>query len=104
MSDLAAVPDAIRGYGNAAATMAVNVATVGAVNQAATMAAAIPVFGLIGQDFLASFAVAQANHLQSVGELAHVCAMTAVSAHEGAATYQLTDECAAAEIDITGRS
>ncbi|MEV4124622.1 type VII secretion target [Nocardia sp. NPDC049707] len=104
MSDIAAVPDAIRAYGDAAATMAANVATAGAVNQAATMAAAIPVFGLIGQDFLGAFAVAQGNHLQSVGELAYVHAMTAVSLHEGAATYQTTDEGSAAEIDTIGRA
>ncbi|MBF6327525.1 type VII secretion target [Nocardia transvalensis] len=104
MSELVAVPDAIRRYGDAAATMAAQTATAGAVNQTATMAAAIPVFGLIGQDFLATFAVAQANNLQSVAELAAVHAMTAVTAHESAATYEVADGGSAAQFNRLSHS
>ncbi|MFI5777161.1 type VII secretion target [Nocardia sp. NPDC051570] len=98
MDVVAATPDAIRQYGNAAAAMASTVATVGSVDQGATMAAAVPVFGLIGQDFLLSFAGAQANHLSSVAELAAVHAGTALTAYEGAATYQSADDASAANL------
>ncbi|MEV6273916.1 type VII secretion target [Nocardia sp. NPDC051832] len=99
-----AEPHAIRAYSDAAAGMAASVASAGAVNQAATMAAAIPVFGLIGQDFLASFAVAQANHLTSVAELAFVHGMTAVTLQQAAAEYQGTDALSGADIDVAGKA
>lgn len=102
MSELVAVPDAIRRYGDAAATMAVEVATAGAANQAATVAAAVPVFGLIGQDFLAAFAFAQCNNLQSVCELAAVHAATAMTAYEGAAAYEATEDVAVADFGTIG--
>ncbi|MEV0356831.1 hypothetical protein AB0H71_12285 [Nocardia sp. NPDC050697] len=85
---VAAVPEAIHAYGVASAAMAQGVAAAGSVDQAATVAATVPVFGLIGQDFLLAFAVAQANHLSSVLELAAVHAATALTAHEGAAAYE----------------
>ncbi|MET8650203.1 MULTISPECIES: type VII secretion target [Nocardia] len=91
MDKIVVTSDAVRQYGNAAAGMAADVAVAGAANQAAIIAAAIPVFGLIGQDFLATFAGAQANNLTSVAELAHVYAMTAVAAHESAALYDVTE-------------
>ncbi|WP_330233010.1 type VII secretion target [Nocardia sp. NBC_00508] len=97
MNEIVVVSDAIRGYGDASAAMAVDVAAAGAADQAATIAAAIPVFGLIGQDFLAAFAFAQANNMMSVAELAHVHGMTAVAAHESAATYDLTDDASASD-------
>lgn len=87
MNDLTAAPDAIRQYGDATAAMAAETLAAGSVDQALTVAAAVPVFGLIGQDFLATFAVAQANHLASVGELAAVHAATAVAAHQSADAY-----------------
>lgn len=98
MDRLAATPDAIRGYGDASATMATTIATVGNVDQAATVGAAVPVFGLIGQDFLASFAFAQANHISSVNELAEVHAGTALTAYEAANHYQNTDDSSAGHI------
>ncbi|WP_194817361.1 type VII secretion target [Nocardia sp. XZ_19_385] len=101
---VAAEPEAIRAYADTCAGMAASVATAGSVNQAATMAAAIPVFGLIGQDFLASFAVAQANHLTSVAELAYVHGMTAVTCQQAATEYQATDALSGADIDVVGRS
>ncbi|WP_280399591.1 type VII secretion target [Nocardia carnea] len=97
MSDLQATPAAIRSYGDSQAGTAVEVATVGATNQAAVIAAAVPVFGLIGQDFLAAFAVAQANNMLSVNEIAAVHAATAVAAHRSAAAYESTDGRSAAD-------
>ncbi|MFE1593220.1 hypothetical protein [Nocardia sp. NPDC058705] len=91
MSDLVATPDVIRGYGEAAAAMATGVATAGGFDQTATVAAAVPVFGLIGQEFLVSFAGAQANHVSSVLELAGVHAATAVTAHQAAAAMEATE-------------
>ncbi|MGW0250972.1 type VII secretion target [Nocardia goodfellowii] len=102
--NVAAEPDAIRAYAAASAQMAASVATAGSVNQAATMAAAIPVFGLIGQDFLASFAVAQANHLTSVAELAYVHGMTAVTCQQAATEYQGTDALSGADITAAGNA
>ncbi|MGO4615620.1 hypothetical protein AB4305_14685 [Nocardia sp. 2YAB30] len=104
MNTIVAASDAIHGYGNAQAAMAVEVATAGAANQAATIAAAIPVFGLIGQDFLAAFAGAQANNMMSVAELAHVHGMTAVVAHESGATYDLTDDASASDFRTISKS
>ncbi|WP_040788667.1 hypothetical protein [Nocardia paucivorans] len=103
MNELVATSDAIRRYGDAAATMAADVVVAGATNQAATIAAAVPVFGLIGQDFLAAFAVAQANNLSSVAELAYVHGMTAVTAYESAALYDATENASATEFNRLGR-
>ncbi|WP_278264913.1 type VII secretion target [Nocardia sp. AG03] len=91
MNHVAVVPDAVRAYAGASATMAAGVAQAGAVDQAATVAAAVPVFGLIGQEFLLSFAYAQANHLTSVAELAAVHAGTALTAAQAATTYEGAD-------------
>ncbi|MGS2808681.1 type VII secretion target [Nocardia sp. MW-W600-9] len=98
MNHVAVVPEAVRAYAGASATMAAGVAQAGAVDQAATMGAVVPVFGLIGQEFLVSFAYAQANHLSSVAELAAVHAGTAVTAMEAASTYEGAD--AAAKLGI----
>ncbi|MFE3542332.1 type VII secretion target [Nocardia sp. NPDC059177] len=91
MNTVAVVPEAIRAYAGASATMAAGVAQAGAVNQAATVAAAAPVFGLIGQEFLLSFVYAQANHLSSVAQLAAVHAGTALTAAQAATTYEGAD-------------
>ncbi|WP_026342749.1 type VII secretion target [Nocardia sp. BMG111209] len=104
MSDLVAAPEGVRGYGAVAATMAARTLAAGTVDQAAAVAAAIPVFGLIGQDFLASFAVAQANHLSSVGELAAVHAGTAAAAYESATEYEVSESDTAAAIHAIGNT
>lgn len=104
MNEIVAVPEAIRRYGDAAATMAVEVGTMGAANQVASVAAVVPVFGLIGQDFLAAFAVAQANNLMSVSELAVVHAGTAVAAYEGAGAYQVHEDTTSTEFGAIGRA
>lgn len=97
MNEIVVASDAIRSYGDASATNAADVLAAGGANQAATVAAAVPVFGLIGQDFLASFACAQANNLSSVSELAAVHAMTAVTAHESAAAYDHSEDTSVAD-------
>lgn len=102
MDRLHATPDAIRAYGDTAAHTAVEVSTAGAVDQAALIAAAVPVFGLIGQEFLAAFAVAQANNMLSVNEIAAVNAATAVAAHGAAAGYEGTDLGSAADFSAIG--
>ncbi|MFI9533951.1 hypothetical protein ACIG56_11945 [Nocardia fusca] len=91
MTDLVAETEVVRRFGDASASLAVEAATAGAANQTALIAAAIPVFGLIGQDFLAAFAIAQANNLASVNELAAVHAATALTSYEGIAAYEATE-------------
>ncbi|MFI5721152.1 type VII secretion target [Nocardia sp. NPDC051750] len=91
MSNVHVVPDAVRLYGSESAAMAAGIASTAAVDQAATVAVAVPAFGLIGQEFLAAFAYAQANHLSSVAELAAVHAGTALTAYQAAASYEITD-------------
>ncbi|KQY33712.1 MULTISPECIES: type VII secretion target [Nocardia] len=98
MNHVAVVPDAVRAYAGASAGMAAGVAQAGAIDQAATVGAVVPVFGLIGQEFLMSFAYAQANHLTSVAQLAGVHAGTALTATQAAATYEGAD--AAARLGI----
>ncbi|MFI1240362.1 type VII secretion target [Nocardia salmonicida] len=98
MSHFEVVPEALRAYGSESAAMAAGVASTAAVDQAVTVAAVVPVFGLIGQEFLASYAFAQANHLQSVAELAAVHAGTALTAVQGAATYEGVDGASSADI------
>lgn len=103
MNHVEVVPDAVRRYGDASASMAAGLATAGAVDQAATVAAVVPVFGLIGQEFLAAYAVAQANHITSLLELAGVHAGTALTAYEAAATYETADSTSGAAIGaVTG--
>jgi hypothetical protein len=103
MSELFAVPDAICSYGDSEAVAAFEVAAAGAMNQAAVIAAAVPVFGLIGQDFLAAFAVAQANNMLSVNEIAGVHAATAVTAHQSAGAYEATEHHSGTDFGAVGR-
>ncbi|WP_167485168.1 type VII secretion target [Nocardia terpenica] len=91
-------PAAIAGYGTAAAGMATQVATAAGADQAASIAAAVPVFGLIGQEFLASFAFAQANHLLSAAQIAAVHAGTSVTAFEAAGAYEGNEAASAASL------
>ncbi|MBF6171402.1 type VII secretion target [Nocardia blacklockiae] len=103
MNHVEVVPDAVRRYGDTSAVMAAGVASAAAVDQTATMAAAVPVFGLIGQEFLLSYAFAQANHLSSVAQLAAVHAGTALTAHQAAATYETADIHSGTDIGSVGR-
>lgn len=91
MADLVATPEAIVQYGKTSAELASQTLALASIDQLAVIAAAVPVFGLIGQDFLASYAMAQASHLTAVAEVAAVHAGTALTAFESAAHYTVTD-------------
>lgn len=89
------VPGAMEAFGATAAALGAATSAAGTVDaeQGVAMAAA---FGLIGQEFLAAYAVAQTNHLHSVGQLAAVHAATAASAAAGLAGYSAADAAAVA--------
>ena len=91
MSELHADPAAIRNYGTTAGEVAGKIAGAGAFDLAANMTALTPVFGAIGADFLATFGVAQTNHMKSVAALASHYAGTAAAAHAAAAGYESSD-------------
>ncbi|WP_018181005.1 type VII secretion target [Jongsikchunia kroppenstedtii] len=92
MNEVIAVPAAIEGFADAAAAMSVAVAGAGSVDAVAQVAQLAPVFGLIGQEYLAAYAAAQANHLLAVGQLAAVHAGTSAAAFASAARYRATDD------------
>lgn len=91
MDHVTATPEALEGFTAANAAIGTAVGSAGAINAAANTAVMVPVFGLIGQEFLASFIGAQANHLFSVGSLAAVHASTAAASAAGLASYEGTD-------------
>lgn len=88
-------PQTFRDYADISDGMAAAVAVAGAVDQAAVISAAVPVFGLIGQEFLLSFAYAQANHFTALGELVANYAATAHTARVAAQSYELSDQTSA---------
>ncbi len=89
------VPAAVEAFG--ATSAALGATTLGAATldagRSATMAAA---FGLIGQEFLAAYTVAEANHLRAVGQLAAVHTATAAAAEAGLADLATADSAAGA--------
>ncbi|AZG48436.1 type VII secretion target [Gordonia insulae] len=98
MSDVTVVPEVVEAFGATSAAMSTAVGAAGSINAAANTAVMIPVFGLIGQEFLASFIVAQANHLMSVGNLAAVHAGSAAATFAGLAQFDAEDGAAGAAI------
>lgn len=98
MSDVTVVPPAVEAFGRANASSASAVLAAGSFDAAATTAAMIGVFGVIGQEFLASFIAAQANHLLAVGNLAAVHAGTASATHAGLGRFETGDAAAGAAI------
>ncbi|WP_410873854.1 hypothetical protein [Nocardia sp. A7] len=104
MADLIANPEAILQYGAASAALAAKTLAAGTVDQLAVIAASVPVFGLIGQDFLASYAGAQASHLSSVAEVAAVHAGTALAAVDSATHYAATDLASAETLGTIGNA
>ncbi|MFW0792223.1 type VII secretion target [Gordonia sp. CPCC 205515] len=98
MGEVTVVPAAVEAFGATSASTASAVLAAGSVNAAAQTAAMIPVFGLIGQEFLASFIAAQANHLLAVGNLAAVHAGTAAATFSGLDRLQSDDAGASAVI------
>lgn len=97
------VPDGIRDYGNTAAQAAEQIGSAGAIDLAANLTALAPVLGPIGADFLASYAIAQANHAKQVGALANHYAQTAVVAHSTAESYDSTDGATSADLGAVGQ-
>lgn len=91
MNNVTVTPEVLEGFAATNAAIGTAVATAGSINSAANTLAMIPVFGLIGQEFLASFIAAQANHLLAVGNLAAVHAATAASAIGGLASFEAAD-------------
>lgn len=88
MSDIDVTPDTLRQYGDIMTQVASSVAAAGAVDQATTVAATVSVFGLIGQEFLAAFAFAQANHFASFGTLVQSYSGTSAVAYTSAKAYE----------------
>ncbi|WP_433709530.1 hypothetical protein ACQP2U_23940 [Nocardia sp. CA-084685] len=99
MNQVAVIPEAFSAHGDINATQASMVTVAGTVDQVTAIQAASAVFGPIAADFLAAFAVAQANHAQAVAELANVHAATDVTSHAAAANYELADAGSAAGFD-----
>lgn len=85
------LPEALRSFGATAAATSSAVASAGTIDAAASTAAVAPVFGVIGQEFLAAFAVAQANHLAAVGRIASVHAGTASATSAALARFEACD-------------
>lgn len=102
MSGTTADLDGLHEYGNTAAAVAERILGAGSFDLAANIAALTPVFGAIGADFLAAYAVAQANHAKSVAELGGHFVATAVSSRATAAGYRSVDESAAAAVHAAG--
>jgi hypothetical protein len=84
-------PNALRRYGETAGAIASEVSSAGAFDLAGNLAAMTASFGLIGQDFLAMFAPAQADHAANYAALASVFAARARHAAANAACYESTD-------------
>ncbi|MEO9329831.1 type VII secretion target [Gordonia aurantiaca] len=96
MDHVKVTPEALEGFAATNAAMATAIGTAGSIDAAANTAAMVPVFGLIGQEFLAAFIVAQANHLMSVGQLAAVHAATASTTLQSLAEFEAGDAGSAA--------
>jgi Excreted virulence factor EspC, type VII ESX diderm len=96
MNEVAVVPDAFRAHGAVNATQAGMVIAAGTVDEVAAIQAATAVFGPIAADFLAAFAVAQANHARAVAQLAQVHTATDATAQAAAAHYESTEASSAA--------
>lgn len=84
-------PAALRTYGAAAEGISTTLAASGAFDLAGNVAAMTPVFGLVGQDFLAAFAVAQANHAKAYGDVASAFGGRAQLARHSADAYEDID-------------
>lgn len=98
MNHVTVTPEVLEGFAATNATIGTAVAAAGSVNAAANTAVMVPVFGLIGQEFLAAFIMAQANHLLAVGNLAAVHAATAATAVGGLAGFEAADTASAATL------
>ncbi|WP_301546937.1 type VII secretion target [Gordonia sp. X0973] len=100
---VSAETDGIRAYGVATAAIGDVITAASGMNLAANVAVMVPVFGLIGQDFLASFGVAQFNNAASSALLAAVHNGTAAGALAGAEQYDTTDASTATALTSAGK-
>lgn len=92
MSDgIRVTPAALRDYAGTAGGISSALSVVGAVDAARNLAIMAPVFGLIGEDFLAAFAVAQANHIKGITDLAAYFGAHATNATSNAKAYERVD-------------
>jgi len=91
-------PQAVQAFGATSAALGTAAATAGAIDTAAVGAAVTAVFGVIGQEFAVAYAVAQANHLRAVGQLAAAHAGTAAAAAAGLASFGTADDAGAGGI------
>ncbi|MGV9481841.1 type VII secretion target [Gordonia aichiensis] len=98
MDDVRVTPEVLQGFAAANAAIGTAVGAAGTIDAAANTAAMIGVFGLIGQEFLAAFITAQANHLFAVGNLAAVHASTAAATMAALAEFDAGDAANAAAI------
>lgn len=98
MSELIVAAEAVQTFAAASAALSAATAAAGTADATVQTAVMTGAFGLIGQEFLAAFAVAQANHLSSVGALAAVHAATASAASAGLAAFTGADLDAATEV------
>ncbi|WP_068272037.1 type VII secretion target [Aldersonia kunmingensis] len=99
MSSVEVVPAGIRAYADTNQAIAAQLASAAGFDAAENVAAATPVFGLIGADFLAMFALAQANHAQTVGKLSATFNASSTAAQTNAASYENTDNQHGASLD-----
>ncbi|MEV0770618.1 type VII secretion target [Nocardia salmonicida] len=97
-------PQTFRQFGDLSEAGAVALAAAGVADQVAVIAAAVPVFGLIGQEFLTSFAFAQANHFTAVIDLAQTLAATGHTAHAAADAYETSERHSAESFTPLGRA
>ncbi|WP_431817577.1 type VII secretion target [Gordonia jacobaea] len=98
MDNVTVTPEVLEGFAVTNVAIGTAVGAAGTINAAANTAAMIGVFGLIGQEFLAAFITAQANHLAAVGSLAAVHASTAASTVSALAEFDANDAAGAAAI------
>ncbi|WP_298441986.1 type VII secretion target [Gordonia sp. (in: high G+C Gram-positive bacteria)] len=98
MNQLTVVTQAVESFAATAAALGAATAAAGTADCAAQTAVMTTAFGVIGQEFLGAFAVAQANHLASVGQLAAVHSATAAAALAGLGALTGADGAGAAGI------
>ncbi|MGB3301870.1 type VII secretion target [Gordonia sp. (in: high G+C Gram-positive bacteria)] len=100
MNQVIVQPSAVQTFGATSAALGTATAAAGAVDAGAVSAAVVAVFGLIGQEFAGAYAIAQANHLRAVGQLAATHAATAASAAAALASFTGADSTGAGGVQV----
>lgn len=98
MSEVSVIPEAVEAFGATSAALGSATAAAGAIDTAVSAAVLTGVFGLVGQEFLAAYLLAQANHLAGVGQLAAVHTATAVTAGVALADFHGSDAAGAGDL------